>query len=148
MEKAKEPKGVLKYILASQHFAVLSSDSSGQPYSNLVAFAATEDLKYLVFVTNRNTRKYRNIVENRQVSLLIDSRTNQPSDVSKATAITVLGSASETVDKNGGFLSLYLTKHAHLNQFANEPDNALIVVTVSEYIIADFKKGQRIIIKS
>ena len=107
MDDVKELQKVLKSILASQNFAVLCSESDGQPYGNLVAFAVTEDLKSLIFVTNRKTRKYRNIIENHQVSLLIDSRTNRFTDITKATAITVIGSANETEDKKGGFLSSF-----------------------------------------
>jgi heme iron utilization protein len=148
MDESEKLKQILGDILISQRFAVLCSIDNTQPYSNLVAFAASDDLKYLVFITDRNTRKFKNMVENRQVSLLVDSRTNQPIDINNAIAITVLGSASENDDKNHGFPSLYLAKHSHLNQFANEPNNALIVVTVSEYIIADFNNVHRIVMKS
>jgi heme iron utilization protein len=148
MDKARELRKALTRILDTQLFAVLCSMSEAQPYSNLVAFAASDDLKYLVFITNRNTRKFKNIIENRRVSLLVDSRTNQTIDINSATAITVLGSARENHDKNQGLLSLYLAKHSHLDQFASKPDNAIVVVTVSEYIIADFNNVHRIVMKS
>lgn len=148
MDNVKEITTLLHRILDTQRFAVLSSVSDAQPYSNLVAFAASDDLQYFVFITDRNTRKFKNIVENPRGSLLVDSRTNQPADINSASAITVLGSASENHHKNQDLLSRYLAKHSHLNQFANKPDNALIVVTVSEYIIADFNTVHRLVIKS
>jgi len=138
-------KQLLRRILTSQRFAVLCSINDRQPYSNLIAFAVSDDLKYLVFITNRNTRKYRNIIGNNQVSLLIDNRTNQTTDVNTATAITVLGSAIEMADKNQRFISIYQAKHADLNSFINEPENVLIIIAVSEYIVADFNKINRII---
>jgi heme iron utilization protein len=73
MDNVRELKQVLHRILDTQRFAVLCSVSDTQPYSNLVAFAASDDLKYLVFITDRNTRKFKNIVENQWVSLLVDS---------------------------------------------------------------------------
>ena len=86
---------LIKDLANTQYFAVLSSVGEGQPYSNLVSFAITTDLKSLIFVTDRNTRKYRNIKENNKVALIIDNRTNQPSDVTQAIAITVIGNAYE-----------------------------------------------------
>ena len=139
--------GLIKKVLNNQYFAVLASVEQGQPYSNLVAFAAAEDLKSLFFITNRNTRKYKNIQANNRVSLLIDNRTNQPADLSKALAITVIGSAS-TEKANNYQRSVFLAKNPNLREFISSPDNAFIVVSVDEYIIAGFAKTQRIVMNS
>ncbi|MFC1905270.1 pyridoxamine 5'-phosphate oxidase family protein [Chloroflexota bacterium] len=139
-------KKLLKELFSSQYYAVLCSVEKGQPYCNLVAFAATEDLKCLIFVTNRNTRKYRNIVGNNRISLLIDSRSNKPADINEAIAITIIGSAHEETDHKRGFYSIFLKKHPHINQFVDNPDSVLIVITVSKYIIAGFDKVQEIAI--
>ena len=141
-----KPTQLLKEVIGAQYFAVLNSVGEGQPYSNLVSFAITDDLKSLVFVTDRNTRKYRNIKENNNISLLIDNRTNQPSDISKAIAITVIGKACEEVEQKNNLQSVFLTRHPQLQQFTNEPQNSLILVRVSEYIIAGFDKTQRVVI--
>jgi nitroimidazol reductase NimA-like FMN-containing flavoprotein (pyridoxamine 5'-phosphate oxidase superfamily) len=137
---------LLKKIISSQYFAVLNSVGDGHPYSNLVAFAITSDLKSLVFITGRNTRKYRNIKENNGISILIDNRTNQPSDITNAKAITVIGTAHEETENKNALQALFLDRHPGLRQFALLPDNAMILVTIQEYIIAGLKKTQRIII--
>jgi nitroimidazol reductase NimA-like FMN-containing flavoprotein (pyridoxamine 5'-phosphate oxidase superfamily) len=139
-------KELVQEIFGTQYFAVLSSDENGQPYSNLVAFAVSEDLKSLIFVTGKNTFKYRNIIKNQRVSLLIDSRTNNPADIEKAIAITVIGDAHEETETERGFHSLYLNKHPHLRQFIGKPDSALIVVKVAIFIIARFDSTQRLVI--
>jgi uncharacterized pyridoxamine 5'-phosphate oxidase family protein len=141
-----QPAQLLREVIGTQYFAVLNSLGDGLPYSNLVSFAISEDLRSLVFVTDRNTRKYRNIQENKNISLLIDNRTNQPSDVSQAIAITVIGTAREETEKRSSLQAVFLTRHPHLQQFVDNPNNAMILVTVSEYIIAGFDKTQRVII--
>ena len=141
-----KPMHLLKDVIATQYFAVLNSLGEGQPYSNLVSFAITDDLKSLIFVTNRNTRKYRNIKENNNIALLIDNRTNQPSDVAQAIAITVIGTAREELDNRSSLQAIFLTRHPHLQQFVDDPNNALILVNVREYIIAGFDKTQRLVI--
>ena len=141
-----EHEQLINKIVNTQYFAVLNSVGEGQPYSNLVSFAITDDLKSLVFITDRNTRKYRNIKDNNHVSLLIDNRTNQPSDISKAIEITVIGKACEEVEHKNNLQFVFLTRHPQLRHFVDDPNSALILVTVSEYIIAGFDKTQRVVI--
>jgi nitroimidazol reductase NimA-like FMN-containing flavoprotein (pyridoxamine 5'-phosphate oxidase superfamily) len=142
-----KPMQLLKEVLITQYFAVLNSLGEGQPYSNLVSFAITDDLKSLIFITNRNTRKYGNIKENNHVSLLIDNRTNQPSDITQAIAITVIGTAREEVARRDGFQATFLNRHPQLQPFVDDPNSALILVTVSEYIIAGFDKTHRVVME-
>jgi len=139
-----QPEQLLKEVVDTQYFAVLNTVGEGQPYSNLVAFAITEDLKSLFFITERNTRKYRNIKANNSISLLIDNRTNRPSDISQAVAITVIGKAVEELNDNGKLRAIFLKKHPQLQQFIDNPNSALVLVTVSEYVIASFDKTHRL----
>jgi|WetSurMetagenome_2_1015567.scaffolds.fasta_scaffold410146_2 uncharacterized pyridoxamine 5'-phosphate oxidase family protein len=137
---------LLKKIIGGQYFAVLNSVGGGQPYSNLITFAITSDLKSLVFITDRNTSKFRNIKKNSSISILIDNRTNQPSDIKNAKAITVIGTAHEVTENKDALQASFLDRHPDLSKFAFAPNNALILVTIQEYIIAGFKKTQRVII--
>ena len=130
---------IVKRIMASQFLAALASIEQNHPYSNLVAFAETDDLQAIVFVTSRYTRKFGNIMANENVSLLIDNRINQISDFSKAVALTAIGKAGEALEyERKDLLSIYLAKQPHLKNFLNSPNSALIVVNISEYIIAGF----------
>ncbi len=137
---------LLKKIFDTQYFAVLNSVGSGQPYSNLIAFAVTDDWKSLVFVTERTTHKYQNIRENERVALLLDNRTNQLSDIADAIAITLIGTAREASDGRSGLRDIFLKRHPQLEQFVNNPDNALILVNIDEYIIAGFDETKCIIV--
>ncbi len=140
-----ELEQLLKEIMSRQYFAVLNSIGEGLPYSNLVSFVVSNDMKSLVFVTKRNTRKYKNIKQNAHVSLLIDNRTNSPSDISQAIAITVIGTASEGTDYESDIQVSFLTKHPQLKQFIKDTRNAIIMVKVKEYIIASFDKTQHLL---
>jgi len=139
-----QPEKILKELIRNQYFAVLSTLGEGLPYSNLVSFAITDDLRSLLFVTDRNTRKFRNLQENNNISLLIDNRTNQPSDISQAIAVTVIGTAHEEEDKRNSLKDIFLARHPQLRRFVDNPNNAMILVAVSEYIIASFEKTQRV----
>jgi heme iron utilization protein len=145
MSNPSEAKELLRQTVGTQRFAVLATLSNQQPYSNLVAFAVSDDLRQIVFATNRNTQKYRNILLNNNIALLIDNRNNNLSDFIEALAITALGVADElTGDESDKLVQSYLDKHPSLGEFLQRPDVAIIRVLVTDYILARFDGAERI----
>ena len=138
-------KDLFKKVLTTQYFAVLSTLDGTLPYLNLVSFAMADDMKILIFVTKRKTRKYRNIMGNNTISILIDNRNNQPSDISDAVAITILGTVIDDPDHDNRLKNLFLSRHPHLRSFIEDPEIAIMVVTVGEYILATFNNVQRFV---
>ena len=140
MENFEELSDLIKRVLASQRFAVLATQSEGQPYGNLIAFAEADNLRSLLFVTSRNTRKYSNILASKKVAILIDSRTNQPLDLTNAVAVTALGTIEEVTAGDKNYLSgIYLAKHPELEDFLHKLSNALMKIAVTDYIVATFE---------
>jgi len=140
MEKLEELSDLIKGVLASQRFAVLATQSEGQPYGNLIAFAEADNLRSLIFVTSRNTRKYSNILASKKVAVLVDSRTNQELDLNNAVAITALGTIEEANRVNKEYLSdKYIAKHPQLGDFLRKPSSALMKISVIEYVVATFE---------
>ena len=140
MENFEELSDLIKIVLASQRFAVLATQSEGQPYGNLIAFAEADNLGSLLFVTSRNTRKYTNILASKKVAILIDSRTNQALDLNNAVAITALGTIEEASTADKEYLSgIYLAKQPQLKDFLRQPSSALMKVSVTDYVFATFE---------
>lgn len=136
MSDAVEIQKIVQELLHSQRLAVLSTLMSGRPYSNLIAFAATADLKQILFATTRATRKFINLTVEPRVSLLIDNRSNQETDFGEASAVTVLGTGEEVLGPDRDkYLRLYLRKHPYLEDFITAPTCALIRVKVEKFII-------------
>ena len=134
-EKSME---ILASLLGSQKLAVLSTYSGGQPYVSLVAFAASEDLTRLLFVTDRATRKFANILEHPQIAMLVDNRSNRESDFGEASAATILGKARELAGGEREIqLKLYLKKHPYLEEFATSSESAIVQVQVETFIMVD-----------
>jgi uncharacterized pyridoxamine 5'-phosphate oxidase family protein len=145
MSALSKPREVLQQVVIDQRFAVLATQQNDQPYINLIAFAASDDLSYILFATSRNTQKYRNIEENEKVAILIDSRRNEPSDLTGALAITALGSASEVAEDGiNSLVKNYLDRHPALVDFIRRPETAIIMVKITDYIIARFDRVERI----
>ena len=143
VENVSELRQQVKRLCASQRLCVLATQYEGQPYSSLVAFAETDELRSLIFVTSRNSRKYAYSIANRKVAMMIDSRTNRTSDFNNALAVTAIGTAEEvTGNEREGFARRYITKHPYLAEFVNRPGQALMRITVTEYIVACFDRVQ------
>ncbi len=136
MQDIHQLKVTIKQMLDSQRLAVLATQGEGRPYGSLVAFAATEDIKNLLFATTRVTRKYANLLKNRGVTMVIDTRTNQTADFADAAAVTVLGDVEEIADHHQQELAgIYLDKHPYLREFVESPTTALLRVDVKTYIM-------------
>ena len=142
MKNPSRLKRLLKDLFSSQPLAVLATQSEGQPYGNLVAFAATEDLRGLLFATARRTRKFSNIKADPRVAMVMDSRTNQRVDFQKAVAVTATGKVDELKgEEREDFLKVYLSKHSHLRRFVTSPKCALLRINVdSYYVVRRFQK--------
>ena len=141
MTDAGDLRHVVSGVLAAQRFGVLATAGHGQPYGSLVAFAATEDLKHLVFATSRETRKFANLLAEPRVALVIDSRSNSEADINSAVAVTALGPAHEAAgDERERLARVYLAKHPGLAEFIGSPDMAVCAVAVEDYVIARFRE--------
>jgi heme iron utilization protein len=126
----------VRTLLASQRFAVLSTQEKDHPYMNLVAFAETGDLRTILFATTRATRKYGNITAKSGVALLVDNRSNEVADIREAKAVTIIGTACEVSESLRERLDrVYLEKQPHMEEFLSSPTTALIKVDVESYIV-------------
>ena len=137
-------------LFKSQLQGVLATQQQAQPYTSLMAFAHTPDLRYLIFATFRDTQKHANLLLNSAVSFLIDDRSNDPADYQHAVAISVCGCAQEIPDdERAGFLALFLDKHPTLVEFVSSPDCALLRVAVSCYrVVSQFQAVELLAIEA
>jgi len=128
----------LKTLFRTQSLAVLATQSELQPYTNLVAFTASDDLKELLFATTRATRKYANLASNPRAAMLVDNRSNRLSDFSEAMAVTALGAIEEVQShEKNVFMEIYLAKHPNLEEFVHSPSCAHLWIRVNVYYIVE-----------
>ena len=132
---------LVQSLLNSQIQAVLATQHQQQPYTSLMAFAVTPDLRQIVFATARATQKYANLMANPRASLLIDNRCNDSADYRHAVAISAQGAAREVSEaKRAELLQLYLNKHPHLRDFVSDAACALLQLDVDcYYIVSQFQ---------
>ncbi|MEZ4525483.1 MAG: pyridoxamine 5'-phosphate oxidase family protein [Desulfobacterales bacterium] len=149
MNPISEEKEKIRQLFASQMLAVLATDDGEFPYTSLVAFSCTEDLKCLLFVTDRFTRKYKNMEKNPHVSLLIDSRSNRPEDFENAIAVTAVGRVAPVgEDEKEEMKKIFLSKHPRLKDFVNVSATVLMKVETDFYYpVSRFQQVREISMK-
>jgi nitroimidazol reductase NimA-like FMN-containing flavoprotein (pyridoxamine 5'-phosphate oxidase superfamily) len=126
----------LRALDRQERHGVLATESGGQPYTSLVAYALSPDLTGVLFATPRETQKHRNIMKNPKVSLLINTRTNTAEDYLQAEAVTVIGLARSILPGKQweALAGHFLHKHPDLTEFVRSPTSALVLVAVMRYI--------------
>lgn len=124
----------IRELLEKQRFCVLATADSGHPYTNLVSFATTDDLKKILFATRRQSNKFKNIASESRTALLMDNRGNEPEDIKNAVTVTALGLSKEVSEDKDEKLKIYLRKHPYMKDFVRDPDCALIELKVTRYV--------------
>jgi nitroimidazol reductase NimA-like FMN-containing flavoprotein (pyridoxamine 5'-phosphate oxidase superfamily) len=122
----------LKHLDRTQRHAVLATASNDRPHASLVAFALTPDGRGLLFATPRGTTKYRNMIKNKRVALVVDNRENIDQDYLGAEALSIFGMAHEVkqTQARSGMKAIMTRKHAALREFIDAPTTFLILVKI------------------
>ena len=141
MTTAVQLEKTVKILLDSQSQGVLATQHDQQPYTSLMAFAVTPDLRQIVFATYQATQKHANLLANPRASLLIDNRISEPVDYYGTVAISVHGLVSNiNAVRHEELLQLYLHKHPELSCFVNAADCVLLQLDVeSYYVVSQFQ---------
>jgi nitroimidazol reductase NimA-like FMN-containing flavoprotein (pyridoxamine 5'-phosphate oxidase superfamily) len=141
MSTPEQLQRTVRALLDSQIQAVLATQHQQQPYTSLMAFAVTPDLRQIVFATYRATQKYANLLDNPRASLLIDNRCNDSADYRNAVAISAQGATREVdAARRAELLQLFLTKHPYLRDFVTAADCVLLQMDVGcYYVVSEFQ---------
>lgn len=128
-------------LFRSQKLGVLATHQKKNPYTNLIAFASSDDMRQIVFATARTTRKFENMISNSSVSFFIDNRSNKADDFRKAIGVTAVGSVRQIrKNKNSTMMRRYLQKHPQLASFLASKSCAFLCIDVNTiYVVERFQ---------
>jgi len=134
MSKLTTIKTYIEDIFKISRFAVLATESEGQPHASLIAVTPMEGFRKLIFATYRNTRKYQNLSHNGKVAVLVESVDINRSGLQKSFVLTAFGHVEEIeiVEKNRVFEE-HLKRHPELLSFMQSDDCSLVRIKVDTY---------------
>jgi nitroimidazol reductase NimA-like FMN-containing flavoprotein (pyridoxamine 5'-phosphate oxidase superfamily) len=130
----------MKAMVKAKDMCVMATVSRGTPHCSLMTYVCDDECQEIYMITQKNTQKYKNLLENPTVSLLIDSREEHTgSSRRNAKAMTISGTfhkiENEFEKKEAG--NRLLERHPHLEVFFDDPDTEVFCVSVSSFLLLD-----------
>lgn len=127
----------IRDLIQSNNFCVLATVSEGKPHCSLMSYIADTDSREIYMITQRETKKYRNLAENPSVSLLIDTRQTDSKNQTKA--LTITGTFQSSIDENkkSNIRTSLLKINPDLKYFIDDPSVEIIVVQVKAVQLLD-----------
>lgn len=125
----------MKSLVRERDTCVLATTQNDEPHCSLMSYVTDPDCTALYMVTHRQTKKYRNLVENPRVSLLIDTREVAGPDRSTIKALTVGGRFEKVADPSKKVLvhGQLLEKHPQLRDFLNDEGAEIFSVVIESF---------------
>jgi nitroimidazol reductase NimA-like FMN-containing flavoprotein (pyridoxamine 5'-phosphate oxidase superfamily) len=125
----------IRRLVKDQSYGVLCTQSDGQPYGSMIAFAFTEDLRHVVFGTPKATKKYEILTACSNVALVVNNMNRHPNDLMNVEAFTATGRASEITPTEAATrrANVLLQRHPYLEAFISSPSTALFEVEVGRF---------------
>jgi len=128
----------MKALAKQKDICVLATVSGENPHCSLMAYATDDDCREIYMVTQKGTKKCKNLIKNPSVSLLIDTREERTSSrLPQAKALTIAGLFQKTIDQGKKRLARarLLERHPHLAGFIDQTDTELVCIKVTSFLL-------------
>jgi nitroimidazol reductase NimA-like FMN-containing flavoprotein (pyridoxamine 5'-phosphate oxidase superfamily) len=125
----------MKTLAREETMCVLATDAGGKPYCSLMAFVADEDCREIYMVTHRGTQKYRNLMQNPTVSLLIDTRSHAARTEVQALTVEGVFQKIETPSKYERARTMLLDAHPHLGAFMGHAAAEVLCIKIDAFLL-------------
>jgi general stress protein 26 len=127
----------IRDLIQSNNICVLATVSEGEPHCSLMSYSTDIESREIYMITQRETKKYRNLKENPFVSILIDTR--QTNSINRTKALTITGTVQSSVDENKKSIirAHLLENNPNLKEFLDDPAAEIIVVQVKAVQLLD-----------
>ncbi len=130
----------MKELVLANNTCVLATTTENKPHCSLMAYVADEGCDEIHMATHHDTRKYRNLRQNPNVSLLIDTRAQNPGEEREdEKALTVAGKFQPIEDEEKRRLVLKKMRevHPHLKDFFQDRGVVFFSVKVESFLLLE-----------
>jgi nitroimidazol reductase NimA-like FMN-containing flavoprotein (pyridoxamine 5'-phosphate oxidase superfamily) len=130
----------MKATVKEKDICVLATVSGNKPYCSLMAYTSNDEGTEIYMVSHKDTQKYRNLTDNPNVSLLIDTRDEDKGPKrSKARALTVSGIFREIREKErkDRIRAKLVERHPHMREFAHHPDAEVFAIKATSFLLLE-----------
>ncbi len=125
----------MKALVREKNTCVLATISGSKPYCSLMAYVTNKPCTEIYMVTRRQSQKYRNLMANPAVSLMIDSRDATPRSTAQAMTVEGIFRSFNNLKQQADIRRELLTAHPHLTEFMDHPDAELIRIKIRSFLL-------------
>jgi nitroimidazol reductase NimA-like FMN-containing flavoprotein (pyridoxamine 5'-phosphate oxidase superfamily) len=125
----------MRDLIRKKDTCVLATVSGGKPHCSLMSYIADSDCREIYMVTHQQTKKFKNLLENPWVSLLIDTREEDPrAEIGQKKALTIAGVFQKIEPaKEESIRVEFLEKHPQLKELVEDPGAEIISIRVQSF---------------
>ena len=130
----------MKDIVKGNDLCVLATLSRGKPHCSLMSYLSDEKCQKIYMISQKQTKKYANLMENPAVSLLIDTREEERGEKRiHIKALTVSGEFQVIKDpkKKDLIRTKFLKRHPHLTDFLKDPLADIFSIRIKSFQLLD-----------
>ena len=124
-------------VVRQQSMCVLATSRNDRPHCSLMAYSASDDGREIYMVTSADSQKYINLQANPLVSLLIDTRLDQPRGETRA--LTLSGRFVPVDDPSLALelQQLLLARPPRLEVFFRTAQARILRIRIESYLLLD-----------
>ncbi len=124
-------------LLQGEKVCCLATCKENEPYLSLMNFTFDEESQRVILSSRRNSKKFKNILSNKEVSLLIHN--DKPGiALEDIISVTINGKAYEEKDeKKDYYQKIHVTKHIDCHQFIIGDEIAILSVSIDRIHTSD-----------
>lgn len=127
----------IETILRENSLCVLCTEADKNPHCSLMTYLPSKDLRLLYLVSTRKSRKFKNLLVNPRVSVLIDSRQHQAAQ-KNIVSVTFAGLFEPLPDAAVMPIKRdFAEKHPELSEILNHPGSVVFAITLKSYLLLD-----------
>jgi nitroimidazol reductase NimA-like FMN-containing flavoprotein (pyridoxamine 5'-phosphate oxidase superfamily) len=126
----------MKDIVKRNDLCVLATVSEGKPHCSLMSYISDDEGQEVYLISQKQTKKYFNLMENPTVSLLIDTREEEKGQRRIYIKALTISGEFQTINDPGKkdlLRSKFLKKHPHLTDLLNDSGAELFSIKIKSF---------------
>jgi len=125
----------MKELILRKDTCVLATVAEGKPHCSLMSYIVDPECRELYMVTQRQTKKYQNLLANPWVSLLIDTREDtRHSELRQKKALTISGLFQKVKAREMKALrAKFIEKHPQLQDLLQDPAAEIFCIRLHSF---------------
>jgi nitroimidazol reductase NimA-like FMN-containing flavoprotein (pyridoxamine 5'-phosphate oxidase superfamily) len=130
----------MKNLVKRNDLCVLATVSNGKPHCSLMSYMSDEEVREVYMVSQKETQKFLSLIQNPEVSLLIDTREEKMGQLrSGIKALTATGKFQPIDDtvKMSHVRSRFQKQFPHLTVFLDDPKSEIFSIRLKSFQLLD-----------